>query len=143
MTESPQKQDQDPRHDKNRGSRQVKLWLLVGSSTVVIIAIWAILLPTQLRSLQSVNGEDIRRWQVIKEESGATSFKEALGALRGRLKEFDEGFGEESADETVAPDTEEVIVSEASGHLPLVEQESTIESEFELLKARLKSNESE
>ncbi len=119
------------------------LWVLVGLSMAVIITIWAILLPVQLRSLQPMNSEDIRRWQVIKEENGTTSFKEALEQLRGKLREFEERVDEGVAAGTVAADTEEVIVSQTDGHLPLVDQESTIENEFELLKARLESGASE
>lgn len=140
MTESSQKQDRHPQHDKDR---HVKLWVLVGLSMAVIITIWAILLPVQLRSLQPMDSEDIRRWQVIKEENGTTSFKEALEQLRGKLREFEERVDEGVAAGTVAADTEEVIVSQTDGHLPLVDQESTIENEFELLKARLESGASE
>lgn len=143
MTESSHKFHQRSQRDKDQDHRHVKLWVLVGLSMAVIVTIWAILLPTQLRSLQTVNSDEIRRWQVIKEENGAVSFQEAFGELRGRLRKLDEGFGGEAVVEEAQADIEEGEVAQSDRHLPLTGQENTIEHAFELLKARLESNASE
>jgi len=143
MTESSHKFHQRPQRDRDQDRRHVKLWVFVGLSMAVIVTIWAMLLPAQLRSLQTVNSEDIRRWQVIKEENGVVSFQEAFGELRGQLRKFDEGSGVEAVIEAARSDIEGEAVIQGDRQLPLVGQENTIEDEFALLKARLESNSSE
>lgn len=143
MTESPHKFHQDLQRDKDQDHRHMKLWVLVGLSMAVIVTIWAILLPTQLRSLQTVNSEDIRRWQVIKEENGAVSFQEAFGELRERLRKFDVGADGVTVIGTARSDIADEGVTQGDRQLPLTVPENTIEDEFDLLKARLDSSASE
>lgn len=119
------------------------MWLFVGLSMVVIVAIWAILLPVQLRSLPFVNNENIKQWHVIKEEQGAESLRDALGDMKANLSRLELRVEEEVLAETGQTDIEGEGEVQKEGHLPLTEEENNTEKAFELLKVRLESNISE
>ncbi|MFA6604110.1 MAG: hypothetical protein WCT10_04750 [Patescibacteria group bacterium] len=78
-----------PAADGSAEKKQRILWLAVGSLTAVIILLWLLLLPLQIKqfSLGSLSGL-ADRWRVVREENQPpASFRDALNRLHDRLVE--------------------------------------------------------
>ncbi len=71
------------------GRKHLALWLAVGGTMAVIIAMWLMLLPMQLNDTRLPNAGDLSRWSVVRSAKDQTrSFEDNLRAIRQKLNEL-------------------------------------------------------
>lgn len=76
---------QPPHEERHR--KLTALWLAVGGSMAVIVALWLILLPVQIGDLRLPNIKDLSRWRAVTPATNATvSFDSALTQIKSRLE---------------------------------------------------------
>jgi len=74
----------DPQPEKDR--KLTALWLAVGGSVAVIVALWFMLLPMQIGELRLPSAKDLDRWHTLKPAADTVkSFDENLRLIRERL----------------------------------------------------------
>jgi len=72
--------------------RSLALWLSVGGIMAVIVAMWALLLPSQLGGLSLTGKDAIDRWHVLSPDRGQTpSFQQTLDRLHQQLERLSAG----------------------------------------------------
>lgn len=79
-------------HEKKK---HLALWGAVAGTMVVVMALWAMVLPTQMQELELAREQNRDRWQVAEESESAVikSFAEVLGEQREALKEIEARMG--------------------------------------------------
>lgn len=119
-TDAEKKGKAAPRRRPSEGQRIVLVLSVIGT-TVFIVAVWAMLLPSMLATPQLFTPEEVDRWHLIQDtqREGSRSFQEALDDLGAQL-------------ETLDRDVE--FVRETAPKAPVLGQE-----EIERLRARIEA----
>ncbi|MEK9151870.1 MAG: hypothetical protein AAB692_00735 [Patescibacteria group bacterium] len=74
-------------HDPDEGKRHLALWLAVGGTMAVIVALWAMLLPAQMGDFSFFGARQNADWESIRAKSAASrqEFSDSLARLKNRL----------------------------------------------------------
>ena len=87
------------RHDEHK--RHVALWVAVGGTMAVIVALWVLILPMQLSDSRFLGLRDAARWNAAGSDAGddpSPTFEEALAQQRRQLRAFEESISETKND---------------------------------------------
>jgi hypothetical protein len=98
--------------DDERRRRVIALWLAVGGSMAVIVAVWALVLPWQLGSVVGSARLDSSRWSVVRPVQAETGFMETLKKMGDDLERLTAQGAKEadgSADSEVPPEVADFI----------------------------------
>ena len=86
-------------HEHHR--KHIALWVAVGGTMAVIVALWVLILPMQLQDMRVAGFRGAARWsaQAPEERASAASFTDVLAQQRRTLLEIEKKAGT-SADDT-------------------------------------------
>lgn len=78
----------DPRQEQRK---YVAFWIAVGGTSAVVVALWAMILPTQLQRVRLEAQKDRSRWGVVDDGGGAKvkTFNELMAEQRTTLDEIE------------------------------------------------------
>jgi len=78
----------DPRQEQRK---YVAFWVAVGGTSAVVVALWAMIVPTQLRRVRLEAQKDRSRWGVVDDAGGekVKSFSELMEEQRAALDEIE------------------------------------------------------
>lgn len=81
------------RHDEHR--RHIALWVAVGGTMAVIVALWVLILPMQLSDTRFLGLRDAARWNAANGDDGSTepTFQEVLLQQRRQLESYERSAG--------------------------------------------------
>ncbi len=65
--------------------KHVVLWAAVAATMAVIVALWVILLPLQLKKARAAWTQNAPHWGVVQTKSPATSWSEEMAKIRGEI----------------------------------------------------------
>lgn len=73
--------------------RHIALWIAVGGTVAAVVALWALILPTQMRQIRLVSDKDRSRWSVVASDEGERMKAKPLGDIlqeqRAKLDELE------------------------------------------------------
>ncbi len=76
-------------HRRDEHKRHIALWVAVGGTMAVIVALWVLILPMQLQDMRFAGVRDAARWNAARSadapESG-TTLDDVLAAQRRKLQ---------------------------------------------------------
>ena len=128
----PEEQDNAREAHKEREFQvHVRMWIAVGVTTAAVLAVWAFLLPTQLRRISAGAEGDRARWTTLTTGPEAVGLQEGLQNLRHQP---------DALDAAVATPPAEGSSEKPQAKLPVLEERSGMEAQIDLLRARLESS---
>ncbi|HTM67670.1 MAG TPA: hypothetical protein VL426_00065 [Candidatus Binatia bacterium] len=87
-----------PLHEHHR--KHIALWVAVGGTMAVIVALWVLILPMQLQDSRFAGFRGAARWSAARadEPSSKPTFSEVLSAQRRTLQDIEKRTGTSSGD---------------------------------------------
>jgi len=89
-------------HQEHR--KHIALWVAVGGTMAVIVALWVLILPMQLQDSRFLGMRGAARWNGVHVEEGGNngpSFGDVLAKQRRRLLDIEKKTGTSTQDATV------------------------------------------
>src|SRR5512142_2167974 len=87
-------------HRRDEHKRHIALWVAVGGTMAVIVALWVLILPMQLQDMRFAGVRDAARWNAARSadapESG-TTLDDVLAAQRRKLQAIEQNVGSVNA----------------------------------------------
>jgi hypothetical protein len=95
--------------------RHLALWIAVGGTAAAVVALWALILPTQIRRVRLEGERDRSRWTVLGEDGQSVqkSFSDIMAEQRARLDEIEAKMRETVA----APDAAQAQVQDLTAKI--------------------------
>lgn len=75
-------------HRRDEHKRHIALWVAVGGTMAVIVALWVLILPMQLSDMRFAGVRDAARWNAARgaDADSGTSLSDVLATQRRRLE---------------------------------------------------------